>query len=208
MNDFLPDVIIRRLPSYYRQLQRLEAANIEQISSSQLGEQMHQTASQIRRDLNCIGAGGRQGYGYRVSELKRHIGKMLGMDREHVMVVISSKGIGQAVLEDVAMMGGPFRLLAIFTDASLQTGGETPEVPVLPAAQLEAFLAAHDVEIAVIAVPSAEAPAVYDRVTACGIRAVWNFAPVDLDHDNRRATVVNVHLMDSLQVLSCKITQR
>ena len=53
MNDFLPDVIIRRLPSYYRQLQRLEAANIEQISSSQLGEQMHQTASQIRRDLNC-----------------------------------------------------------------------------------------------------------------------------------------------------------
>ena len=208
MNDFLPDVIIRRLPSYYRQLQRLEAANIEQISSSQLGEQMHQTASQIRRDLNCIGAGGRQGYGYRVSELKRHIGKMLGMDREHAMVVISSKGIGQAVLEDVAMMGGPFRLLAIFTDASLQTGGETPEVPVLPAAQLEAFLAAHDVEIAVIAVPSAEAPAVYDRVTACGIRAVWNFAPVDLDHDNRRATVVNVHLMDSLQVLSCKITQR
>ena len=208
MNDFLPDVIIRRLPSYYRQLQRLEAANIEQISSSQLGEQMHQTASQIRRDLNCIGAGGRQGYGYRVSELKRHIGKILGMDREHAMVVISSKGIGQAVLEDVAMMGGPFRLLAIFTDASLQTGGETPEVPVLPAAQLEAFLAAHDVEIAVIAVPSAEAPAVYDRVTACGIRAVWNFAPVDLDHDNRRATVVNVHLMDSLQVLSCKITQR
>ncbi len=208
MNDFLPDVIIRRLPSYYRQLQRLEAANIEQISSSQLGEQMHQTASQIRRDLNCIGAGGRQGYGYRVSGLKRHIGKMLGMDREHAMVVISSKGIGQAVLEDVAMMGGPFRLLAIFTDASLQTGGETPEVLVLPAAQLEAFLAAHDVEIAVIAVPSAEAPAVYDRVTACGIRAVWNFAPVDLDHDNRRATVVNVHLMDSLQVLSCKITQR
>lgn len=208
MNDFLPDVIIRRLPSYYRQLQRLEAANIEQISSSQLGEQMHQTASQIRRDLNCIGAGGRQGYGYHVSKLKRHIGKILGMDREHAMVVISSKGIGQAVLEDVAMMGGPFRLLAIFTDASLQTGGETPEVSALPMAQLEAFLAAHDVEIAVIAVPSAEAPAVYDRVTACGIRAVWNFAPVDLDHDNRRATVVNVHLMDSLQVLSCKITQR
>ena len=208
MNDFLPDVIIRRLPSYYRQLQRLEAAHIEQISSSQLGEQMHQTASQIRRDLNCIGAGGRQGYGYRVSELKRHIGKMLGMDREHAMVVISSKGIGQAVLEDVAMMGGPFRLLAIFTDASLQTGGETPEVPVLHVNELETFLAAHDVEIAVIAVPSAEAPAVYDRVTARGIRAVWNFAPVDLDHDNKRATVVNVHLMDSLQVLSCKITQR
>ena len=208
MNDFLPDVIIRRLPSYYRQLQRLEAAHIEQISSWQLGEQMHQTASQIRRDLNCIGAGGRQGYGYRVSELKHHIGKILGMDREHPMVVISSKGIGQAVLEDVAMMGGPFRLLAIFTDAALQTGGDTPEVPVLPAAQLEAFLAAHDVEMAVIAVPSSEASAVYDRVTACGIRAVWNFAPVDLDHDNRRATVVNVHLMDSLQVLSCKITQR
>ena len=72
--------------------------------------------------------------------------------------------------------------------------------------QLDAFLAENSVEIAVIAVPAESARTVYDRVTACGIRAVWNFAPVDLDHDNKRATVVNLHLMDSLQVLSCKIS--
>lgn len=206
MSDILPDVIIRRLPSYYRWLERLEAENIEQISSSQMGEQMHQTPSQIRRDLNCIGAWGRQGYGYRVSELKRHIGRMLGMDKEHPMVVIGEIGMSNAILMDPAVAEGPFRVKAFFDGAGSVNVKEVQGIPVLPMEQLDAFLAENFVEIAVIAVSAEAAVAAYDRVTACGIRAVWNFSPVDLDHGNERATVVNVHLMDSLQVLSCKIT--
>ena len=68
------DAVIRRLPGYYRHLRELEAAGVTSISSQELGERMHLTPSQIRQDINCFGGFGRQGYGYRVSELKGHIG--------------------------------------------------------------------------------------------------------------------------------------
>ena len=75
------DAVSRRLPGYYRHLRELEAAGITSISSQELGERMLLTPSQIRQDINCFGGFGRQGYGYRVSELKGHIGEILGRTR-------------------------------------------------------------------------------------------------------------------------------
>ena len=72
------DAVVRRLPMYYRHLRELEKAGVVRISSQELGERMNLTASQIRQDINCFGGFGRQGYGYTVTELKEHIGKILG----------------------------------------------------------------------------------------------------------------------------------
>lgn len=66
--------VIRRLPRYYRFLGELEDQQISKISSRELSERMHLTASQIRQDLNCFGGFGQQGYGYNVSELRKEIG--------------------------------------------------------------------------------------------------------------------------------------
>ena len=72
--------VIRRLPRYYRFLGELEDQQISKISSRELSERMHLTASQIRQDLNCFGGFGQQGYGYNVSELRKEIGRILGVD--------------------------------------------------------------------------------------------------------------------------------
>lgn len=58
--------VVNRLPRYYRYLTDLLAAGVERISSKELSEKMHVTASQIRQDLNCFGGFGQQGYGYNV----------------------------------------------------------------------------------------------------------------------------------------------
>lgn len=73
--------VIRRLPRYYRFLGELEDQQISKISSRELSERMHLTASQIRQDLNCFGGFGQQGYGYNVSELRKEIGRILGVDK-------------------------------------------------------------------------------------------------------------------------------
>lgn len=78
MAGYVSDAVIRRLPGYYRHLRELEAQDVKHISSQQLGERMQLTPSQIRQDINCFGGFGRQGYGYTVTELKEHIGKILG----------------------------------------------------------------------------------------------------------------------------------
>ena len=74
MAGHVSEAVIRRLPGYYRHLRELEADGVTQISSQELGRRMQQTPSQIRQDINCFGGFGRQGYGYKVTELKERIG--------------------------------------------------------------------------------------------------------------------------------------
>ena len=204
MAGYVSDAVIRRLPGYYRHLRELEAAGVTQISSQELGRRMQLTPSQIRQDINCFGGFGRQGYGYRVSELKQHIGEILGLDRCHRMVVLGAGSIGTAVAKYPTFVREGFVTLAIFDVDAAKVGTCVGEVPVYHMDQLETFLAENTVDVAVLALPAAVAQENLDRLTACGVNAVWNFAPTDLNPD-KNSIVVNVHLSDSLQILSYKM---
>ena len=80
--------VIKRLPRYYRYLGELMEDNVERISSNELSKKMHTTASQIRQDLNNFGGFGQQGYGYNVHYLYTEIGKILGLDTVHPMIIL------------------------------------------------------------------------------------------------------------------------
>lgn len=206
MPGHVSDAVIRRLPGYFRHLRELEAAGITSISSQELGERMKLTPSQIRQDINCFGGFGRQGYGYKVSELKDHIGEILGLDHEHRMIIVGAGNMGTAVAHYPTFIREGFRTLAMF-DVDAQKIGEQDGVPVLPADQLESFLAENPVDLAVLSVPARVAQETLDRLVACGIDAVWNFAPTDLQHPDH-VIMVNVHLSDSLKVLSYRMAHR
>ena len=73
-NKNVPEVVINRLPRYYRYLGDLLKQDIKRISSNALSEKMNVTASQIRQDFNYFGGVGQQGYGYNVEYLYNEIG--------------------------------------------------------------------------------------------------------------------------------------
>ena len=89
--------VITRLPRYYRYLGELLESGVERISSNELSVRMKVTASQIRQDLNNFGGFGQQGYGYNVKYLYTEIGKILGIDRQHHMIIIGAGNLGQAI---------------------------------------------------------------------------------------------------------------
>ena len=89
--------VIRRLPRYYRYLTELESQGIKKISSTKLADVMSSTASQIRQDLNCFGGFGQQGYGYSVASLREEIGKILGLNEIHNMILIGAGNLGRAI---------------------------------------------------------------------------------------------------------------
>ena len=89
--------VIARLPRYYRYLQDLLEEGTERISSNELSKRMQVTASQIRQDLNNFGGFGQQGYGYNVQYLFEEIGKILGLDREHNIIIVGAGNLGQAL---------------------------------------------------------------------------------------------------------------
>lgn len=201
------DAVIRRLPGYYRHLRELEAAGVTQISSHELGERMNLTPSQIRQDINCFGGFGRQGYGYRVSELKGHIGEILGLTREHRVIIMGAGNIGCAVARYPSFSREGFRTIAMFDVVEEKVGRELDGIPVYHIDHLEEFLREHPVDIAVLALPKRSSYETLKRLYDCGVRAIWNFAPADLPHP-QDMLVVNVHLMDSLQQLSYRMAHR
>lgn len=207
MPGYVSDAVIRRLPGYYRHLRELEAAGITQISSQELGRRMQLTPSQIRQDINCFGGFGRQGFGYHVGELKDHIGEILGLNRRHQVIILGAGSIGTAVAHYPTFSREGFCTLAMFDVAADKIGTRMNDVPVLDMATLESFLQENPVDIAVLALPASVAQKSIDRLYACGVRAVWNFAPTDLTHPDDMI-VVNVHLSDSLQILSYMIAHR
>ena len=192
MAGHVSDAVIRRLPGYYRHLRELESAGVEQISSQELGERMHLTPSQIRQDINCFGGFGRQGYGYKVSDLKMHIGEILGLDREHTEIIVGAGNIGCAIAKYPTFQREGFRPLAMFDNDPEKIGVPVGDIPVYSMEEMPNFLKENMPDIAVLALPRRVAQEALDKLYACGIRAVWNFAPTDLTHPDDML-VVNVH---------------
>ena len=78
--------------------------------------------------------------------------------------------------------------------------------PVMMMDELEEFVKKEDIEIAVLTLPKSKVEEVADRLVKCGIRALWNFAHLDLDVPDD-VVVENVHLVDSLMQLSYRISE-
>lgn len=206
MSGYISDAVVRRLPAYYRHLRELETQGVTQISSQDLGERMQLTPSQIRQDINSFGGFGRQGYGYPVRELREHIRKIMGLDQERRMVVIGAGRVGRAIASHAAFAREGFPVVALFDRDPARLALSTAAVPVYSEEKLEERLPALDAQIGVLALPAEAAQEMLDRLYDLGIRAIWNFAPVDL-HYPRDMVVVNVHLSDTLHILSYRINQ-
>ena len=202
----ISDAVIHRLPRYYRYLDDLYNKGVVRISSSSLGSKMDITASQIRQDLSCFGEFGQQGYGYNVESLYREIGKILGLDKQHNFVIIGAGNLGRALGNYMNFERRGFIFKGMFDANPELVGKDVRGVKVMPMDQLESFIRENDIDIAVLTIPKTSAVEVADKLVANGIRAIWNFAHVDLNVPEG-IQVENVHLSDSLMKLSYNINR-
>ena len=199
--EYVSNVVIRRLPLYYRYLETLEREGVLRISSSELGGQMGFTASQVRQDINCFGAFGQQGYGYNVKELKNHLGSILGLNNGYHMIVIGVGNIGQAIINYQSFYDRGFEIRALFDASPKRIGTEIRGMIVRDVKGMEEYLRQNRVDIAAICTPRDCAQQIADVLVDNGVRGLWNFAPVVLKAPEHVA-VNHVHMTDSLMVLS------
>ncbi len=200
----ISQAVIGRLPRYFRYLDELKEEGVERISSQELSERMKVTASQIRQDLNNFGGFGQQGYGYNVEYLYVEIGKILGLDREHRLILIGAGNLGQALVNYTNFERRGFIFKGVFDRNPALHGTRIRGFEVKPMEEMCDFIRENDIEIAVITIPKEGVVKLAERLTACGIKAIWNFAHVDLNVP-REIRVENVHLSDSLMKLSYNI---
>ena len=201
----ISQAVIGRLPRYLRYLGDLKDNNVERISSKELSDLMKVTASQIRQDFNNFGGFGQQGYGYNVEYLYDEISKILGLHKQHNLIIIGAGNLGHALANYMNFERRGFVFKGIFDRDPHMVGKSVRDnMSVLPMEELEDFIKENDIDIAVLTIPKTAAPDVANRLSATNIKGIWNFAHVDLNVP-KEIRVENVHLSDSLMKLSYNI---
>ena len=193
--------VIKRLPKYYRYLELIGDKGIIRVSSQELSKITGLTASQIRQDLNHFGAFGQQGYGYNVEELKIELEKIMGVDKPYNVVIIGFGNIGSALLNYSGFKKKGFKVVGIFDNSPEIIGNKANDVVIKDVSELEEVVTREKVDIAILAIPAIPAQDITDKLVACGIKGIWNFAPIDLKLP-RNVVLENVHLDGSLLTLT------
>ncbi len=200
----VPDVVIRRLPRYYRYLSDLLKLDIKRISSAALSKKMGVTASQIRQDFNYFGGFGQQGYGYNIENLHSKIGEILGINTYNMTIIIGAGNLGRAIANHDAIEKRGFKIEALFDVDPLVCGKEINKKPVYDISYLEEYIASNRVDIAILTAPKSCVQELAVRLEKAGVKGVLNFSYAELS-DTTNMAVENMHLSDFLMTLSFKI---
>jgi redox-sensing transcriptional repressor len=203
-NAKISNAVINRLPRYRRYLIELQKKGVEKISSKEFSNLIGYTASQIRQDLNNFGGFGQQGYGYNIHYLHEKIGDILGLDQHHDMILIGAGHLGSALVNYMKFRSSGFDFRGAFDIREDLVGGEVGGIPIYHISSLKEYLENNQIDIAVLTLPKGEALKVSEVLAGSSIRAVWNFAHVDLMMPEH-IQAENVHLQDSLMKLSYSI---
>lgn len=206
MDKVISQAVISRLPRYLRYLGDLKEQGIERISSQELSKLMKVTASQIRQDFNNFGGFGQQGYGYNVAYLYGEIAKILGLTEEHHLIIIGAGNLGHAIANYMNFEKRGFIFKGIFDANPSLHGKKVRNMQIQPMENLESFIEENKIDIVVMTIPKTGAVGVAERLANTGIKAIWNFAHVDLNLP-KNIQVENVHLSESLMKLSYKLSK-
>ena len=198
--------VIKRLPKYHRYVNELIERDVSRISSYELSKLTGFTASQIRQDLNNFGGFGQQGYGYSVDVLREELRKILGLEEEYKSIIIGAGNLGQAIANYRNFEARGFKTMTLFEKNPKLIGLKIRDIEIRDIDEIEEFSKIHKIDIAIITTPREQAQEVADRVVACGIKAIWNFAPIDLKVEED-IIVENVDLNESLHTISFLINQ-
>ena len=173
----IPEVVIGRLPVYYRLLSRWKADGRAVVSSQELGDALGVTPAQIRKDLSYFGRFGKQGRGYSVERLADELRSILGLDQRWRMTLVGVGRLGHAIASYGGFEPQGFDIVALY-DADPAVIGTTVGAHTIRDVRFMADRLREDrADIGIVAVPSEHAQEVTTTLVDAGVRAILNYAP-------------------------------
>lgn len=198
---------VRRLSAYLRFLEESTSKGVETISSDELARRGGTTSAQVRKDLSFFGSFGKRGLGYSVPELTESLREILGLGREWKVIIVGAGKIGMALGQYDGFAQRGFRVIAVYDIDHRKVGARWGTMAVRDMDDVERDIRAEEPDIAVLAVPAADAQEAADRLVKSGIRAILNFAPTQLQVPPE-VSVRNVNMAMELEGLSFILSNR
>lgn len=200
----LPKPTFERLKLYHRLLLDIEE---EYISSESIAKMLKVQPEQVRKDLSYLKTVGKPKVGYRVEELKRELDELFGLKKETCVVIVGAGRLGTALANYPGFRKYGIEIVAIFDNDPRKVGQFVSDLVVLPLKDLKRVVKRFNVEIGVICVPKEAAQEVANLLVACGIKGIWNFAPINLEVPGD-VLVVNEDITQSLLTLKHMLNLR
>ena len=171
---------IRRLSLYLRVLLVLEKEGADTVSSKELAARAKRTPAQVRQDLALFGSFGTRGLGYPVVELRNQITSILGIDRPWQVALFGVGNIGSALVSYKEFSRQGFQIVKLFDNDQRKIGSNHKGIIIADINHIERELREANIEMVILAVPATVAQYIVDDVVRAGIKAILNFAPVNL----------------------------
>src|SRR5574338_868354 len=203
----IADSTVRRLSLYLRFLEESAQRGLVTISSDELARRGGTTSAQVRKDLSFFGSFGKRGLGYSVPELTDSLREILGLRHDWQVIIVGAGKIGTALAQYKGFRQRGFRVTAVYDRDPRKIGTKWDSLTVRDMASIERDVTKEKPDIAVLTTPAEEAQAVVDMLVRAGIRAVLNFAPIQL-HVPPEVTLKNVNMAMELEGLSFALTNR
>lgn len=193
-------LVLKRLPGYLAYLKGIPEGGSAYISATALATALGLGDVQVRKDLALVSNGGRPKVGYLRERLIEDISQFLGYDNTTDAILVGAGKLGQALLGYNGFEAYGLNILAAFDEKTVQNEAEVGK-PIYNIDKLESFCRNNKILMGIITVPAEHAQKVCEQLIACGIKAIWNFAPVHLDVPDN-ILVQNENMATSLAVLS------
>jgi redox-sensing transcriptional repressor len=168
--------VAARLSRYLQVLTQARKMGKETISSQELSEYTHVNSTQIRRDLSGFGKFGKRGVGYNVDSLVSQIRKILRTSGQHNIALFGAGHLGRAIASSDIFADHGFRVVAIFDTDPAKHGDKVGQTVVRPPEDLAHIVEDEDIVVAVLAVPTAAAQPLADRVVEAGVKIIFNYS--------------------------------
>jgi redox-sensing transcriptional repressor len=201
VRDRIPEATVARLPVYLRCLVDMSERGTHRVSSDQLADAAGVNSAKVRKDLSYLGSYGTRGVGYDVDYLRYQIAREIGVTQDWPVVIVGIGNLGQALANYSGFRSRGFRVVGLLDADPARHDEVVAGIEVRPFDDLERIAREHSVAIGVIATPALAAQDVADRMVACGITSILNFAPSVLTVPEN-VDVRKVDLSIELQILA------
>lgn len=176
----IPLQTLQRLPAYLSYLRRV-LPDKKNVSARTIAAALSLGEIQVRKDLAAVSDKGRPKTGYDTAELIADIEDTLGCTNSKDAVLIGAGKLGTALLSYKGFSEYGLNIVSAFDTDKSKCGTDESGKAVLPMEKLTDFCKRLNIRIGIITVPAAHAQEICDKLVDCGIKAVWNFAPVHLN---------------------------
>jgi redox-sensing transcriptional repressor len=168
--------VAARLSRYLQVLTQARKMGKETISSQELSDYTHVNSTQIRRDLSGFGKFGKRGVGYNVDSLVSQIRKILRTSGQHNIALFGAGHLGRAIASSDIFADHGFRVVAMFDTDPGKIGEEINGVAVRHVDDLKQLVDEEDIVVGVLAVPTASAQDLADRLVDAGVKLIFNYS--------------------------------